>query len=58
MKTSNTINTSGFLFIGGAVLMLVTEFGKPVQIFGLVCALVGVGMLLYYTFSKDGNGKY
>ena len=38
--------------------MLVTEFGKPVQIFGMACALVGVGMLLYYVFSKNGNGKY
>jgi hypothetical protein len=58
MKNSNKIITSGFLFVGGAVLMLVTEFGKTVPIFGLVCSLVGVGMLLYFTFSKDGSGKY
>lgn len=38
--------------------MLVTEFGKAMQIFGMVCVLIGVGMLLYYAFSKDGNGKY
>lgn len=58
LNNSNNINTSGFLFIGGAVLMLVTEFGKAMQIFGMVCVLIGVGMLLYYAFSKDGNGKY
>lgn len=44
----------GFLFIGGAILMLVTEFDwAPVA--GLVCALVGVGMLVYFVFSKDGK---
>lgn len=48
----------GFLFVGGAILMLVTEFGKAVPIFGMVCVLIGVGMLLYHTFSKDGNGKH
>ena len=58
MKNSNIINTSGFLFVGGAVLMLVTKFGEAVPIFGLICSMIGVGMLLYYTFSKDGNGKY
>ncbi len=58
MKNSNKITTSGFLFVGGTVLMLVTEFGKAVPIFGMVCALVGAGMLLYFAFSKDGNGKY
>ena len=50
------LNAAGFLFIGGAILMLVTEFGKAVQIFGLVCSAIGVGLLLYYVFSK--NGKY
>lgn len=44
----------GFLFIGGTILMLVTKFDwAPVA--GLVCALIGVGMLLYYVFSKDGK---
>lgn len=58
MKSSNVIISSGFLFVGGAILMLVTEFGKTVQIFGIVCAIIGVGMLLFFVFSKDGNGKY
>lgn len=45
----------GFLFVGGAVLMLVSEFGKWVPIFGLVSAVIGVGMLLFFVFSKDGK---
>lgn len=45
----------GFLFVGGAVLMLVSEFGQWVPIFGMVCAIVGVGMLLFFVFSKDGK---
>lgn len=45
----------GFLFIGGAILMLVTEFGKSVPIVGMACAVVGVGMLIFYVFSKDGK---
>lgn len=49
------LNAGGFLFVGGAILMLVTEFGEWVPIFGLICAMIGVGMLLYYVFSKDGE---
>lgn len=45
----------GFLFVGGAILMLVTEFGKAVPVFGMACALIGVGMLIFYVFSKDGK---
>lgn len=44
----------GFLFVGGAVLMLVTAF-EWAPIAGLLCALIGVGMLGYYVFSKDGK---
>ena len=47
---------AGFLFVGGAIMMLVTEFGEAMPIFGLVCNLIGVGLLLYVVFSK--NGKY
>lgn len=38
--------------------MLVNEFGKVMQIFGMVCVFIGAGMLLYCAFSKDGNDKY
>ena len=47
---------SGFLFVGGAILMTVTTFGKVVPFLGGICALIGVGMLIYYVFSS--NGKY
>ncbi len=46
----------GFLFVGGAILMTVNTFGNIIPFFGGACALVGVGMLVYYVFSK--NGKY
>lgn len=45
----------GFLFVGGAILMTVSEFGKIVPILGAACAVVGVGMLIYFVFSKDGK---
>ena len=47
---------AGFLFVGGAILMTVPGFGRIVPILGAVCAVVGVGMLLYFVFSE--NGKY
>ena len=28
MKKTNSINVLGFLFVDGAILMLITEFGK------------------------------
>ena len=49
------LQAGGFLFIGGAIIMTVTQFGKVVPIIGGVCALLGVGMLLYYLFSQDGQ---
>lgn len=45
----------GFLFVGGAILMNVSAFGKTVPIAGAVCAVIGVGMLLYFVFSKNGK---
>lgn len=50
------LQAGGFLFIGGAIIMTTTQFGRIVPILGAVCALVGVGSLLYYLFSD--NGKY
>jgi len=41
---------SGFLFVGGAIIMNVDQFGKIVPILGGICAVLGVGMLLYYLF--------
>lgn len=46
----------GFLFVGGAILMTVSEFGKAIPITGMVCAIIGLGMLIYFVFSN--NGKY
>jgi CHASE2 domain-containing sensor protein len=46
---------SGFLFVGGAILMLAGEFAAWVPIAGSICALIGIGMLIYFVFSKDGK---
>lgn len=46
----------GFLFIGGAILMLAGEYAYWVPIVGSIIALIGLGMLLYFLFSN--NGKY
>lgn len=46
---------AGFMFVGGAILMLVGEYAKWVPIIGSIIALIGLGMLIYYLFSKDGN---
>ncbi|WP_461215384.1 hypothetical protein [Lacticaseibacillus sp. GG6-2] len=50
------LQAGGFLFVGGAIMMTVTRFGNVIPILGGVCALLGVGMLIYYLFSQ--NGKY
>ncbi|WP_225047302.1 hypothetical protein [Lacticaseibacillus kribbianus] len=50
------LQAGGFLFIGGAIIMTTTQFGKVVPVLGAVCAVLGVGMLIYYLFSD--NGKY
>lgn len=34
---------AGFLFVGGAILMTVTEMGRIVPFLGAVCALIGAG---------------
>jgi high-affinity Fe2+/Pb2+ permease len=47
---------AGFLFVGGAILMTVTEMGRIVPFLGAACALIGAGLLLYFVFSN--NGKY
>ena len=44
-----------FMFVGGAILMLAGEYAKWVPIIGSIIALIGLGMLIYYLFSKDGN---
>ena len=48
------LQAGGFLFIGGAILMN-SEFANWVPVVGSICALIGVGMLIYYLFSKDGK---
>jgi len=48
---------SGFLFVGGAIIMNVSQFGKIVPIMGGVCALLGVGLLLYHLFSEKSWEK-
>ena len=45
----------GFLFVGGAILMLAGEYANWVPIAGSIIALVGLGMLIYFLFSKDGK---
>ena len=47
---------AGFLFVGGAILMTVSELGQIVPFLGAACALIGAGMLIYVVFSN--NGKY
>ncbi|WP_164848120.1 hypothetical protein [Lacticaseibacillus hulanensis] len=49
------LQAGGFLFVGGAIIMMVTQFGKVVPIVGGVCAVLGAGMLVYYLFSQDGK---
>ncbi|MCX2456074.1 hypothetical protein [Lacticaseibacillus nasuensis] len=49
------LQAGGFLFVGGAIIMTVTHFGQVIPILGGVCALLGVGMLLYYLFSQEGK---
>lgn len=46
---------AGFMFVGGAILMLAGEYAKWIPIVGNIIALIGLGMLVYYLFSKDGN---
>lgn len=46
----------GFLFVGGAILMLANEYSNWVPVVGSIIALIGLGMLIYFLFSK--NGKY
>lgn len=45
-----------FLFVGGAILMTVTEMGKIVPFLGAASALVGAGLLVFFVFSD--NGRY
>ena len=49
------LQAGGFLFVGGAIIMTVTQFGQVIPILGGVCELLGVGMLLYYLFSQEGK---
>ena len=49
------LQSGGFLFVGGAILMT-SEVAGWIPVVGSVCALLGGGMLIYYLFSK--NGKY
>ena len=48
---------AGFMFVGGAILMLAEEYANWVPIAGSIIALIGLGMLIYYLFSKDGTYK-
>lgn len=48
------LQAGGFLFVGGAILMI-SEYASWVPVVGSICALLGVGMLIYYLFSKDGK---
>ncbi|EJY47339.1 hypothetical protein HMPREF1347_02542 [Enterococcus faecium 504] len=45
----------GFLFVGGSILMNTEHFGNIVPFLGVACALIGVGMLIYFVFSDDGK---
>lgn len=45
----------GFLFVGGGILMNTDNFGNVIPFLGVVCALIGVGMLIYFVFSDDGK---
>lgn len=47
---------AGFMFVGGAILMLAGEYAKWVPIIGSIIALIGLGMLIYYLFVK-GHDK-
>jgi len=44
---------SGFLFVGGAIMMTVVHFGTVVPILGAVCTAIGAGWLLYQLFLED-----
>lgn len=46
---------SGFLFVGGSILMTVTEMGKIVPLLGSACSIIGVGLLVFFVFSNDGK---
>ncbi|WP_251844513.1 hypothetical protein [Enterococcus durans] len=46
---------AGFMFVGGVILMLAEEYANWVPIAGSIIALIGLGMLIYYLFSKDGT---
>lgn len=49
------LQAGGFLFVGGAIIMTTTQLGKVVPMIGAACAILGVGMLIYYLFSNDGK---
>ncbi|WP_262314561.1 hypothetical protein [Lacticaseibacillus parakribbianus] len=49
------LQAGGFLFVGGAIIMTTTRFGQVVPYIGAGCAVLGVGMLIYYLFSDDGK---
>ncbi len=48
------LHAGGFLFIGGTILMN-NQLNNWAPVVGSICALLGVGMLIYYLFSKDGK---
>lgn len=56
-KIMTNLIASGFLFVGGAIIMNVSQFGKIVPIMGGVCALLGVGLLLYHLFAEKSWEK-
>lgn len=46
---------SGFLFVGGAVMMLAEDFAHWAPVVGSIFALAGGGMLVFYLLSEEGK---
>jgi len=47
---------SGFLFVGGAIMLTVSRFSF-VPIIGGACAAIGAGWLLYELFIEEADKK-
>ena len=54
MNKMKNLIAGGFLFVGG-ILMNTDNFGNVIPFLGAACALIGVGMLIYFVFSDDGK---
>ena len=55
MNKMKNLIAGGFLFVGGGILMNTDNFGNVIPFLGAACALIGVGMLIYFVFSDDGK---